>query len=248
MQLSTTNWKAAHAGLRAVCLHGITGNSASWWRVADHLTTRGFTVTAPDLRGHGNSGRPTTGYLLDELVADIAETVGSDIDLLIGHSFGGTLALRGLHTGAISAAMTVLEDPVIRLDRHHAQTVAEVEIGWLPADVRSLSLEHPAWLPRDIAGRILAHYQLAPDAVRLAWTSNAPWDLASSLNSVATLTRLRAVVPTGSPYIDEQLLDWIISALGKTAVLEVVSGHSVHREQFEIFVEAIDRWLPDHQP
>lgn len=247
MELSTTTWKAAHSGLRAVCLHGITGNSASWWRVAEHLNTQGFTVTAPDLRGHGNSGRPTTGYRLDELVADVVETVGVDTDLLIGHSFGGTIALHGIHTGVISAAMTVLEDPVIRLDRHHAHTVAETEINWIPTSVESLTLEEPAWLPRDIAGRVLAHYQMDPNAVRLAWTANAPWDQTALLPHTATLTKLRAIVPTRSPYIDVQLLDLLISVLGKTAVNQIKSGHSVHREHFHVFVEAVDRWLTEFQ-
>lgn len=247
MQLSTTTWKADGARAHAVCLHGITGSSASWWRVADHLVTRGFTVTAPDLRGHGHSRRPASGYALDELIDDVVGTVGPDIDLLIGHSFGGTLALRGVSTGAISAPVTVLEDPVIRLDPDQARSVAEAEINWRPPDVTSINLEQPTWLPQDIAGRILAHYQMDPDAVQLAWTSNAPWDLTSSLDTAATLTKLRAVVPTASPYIGPQLLKRLVSTLGSPAVLQVACGHSVHREEFGMFIDAIGTWYFDPQ-
>lgn len=233
MMRLTTTWHPRNASGHAVCLHGITGNSTSWWRIADHLASQGFLVTAPDLRGHGNSARPVDGYQIEQLIRDVVDSVGTSIDLLIGHSFGGTLALQAVATGALTSWMTVLEDPVIRLSQDQAHQVAETEIAWEPADVVSTTAAQPGWLPRDAAGRILAHYQMDPDAIRLAWTANAPWDFTASLAQAATLTQLVAVVPTRSPYINADLRAELLSTLGQRAVLDIDSGHSVHREAFE---------------
>lgn len=243
MQLTTTTWAPSNPTHSAVCLHGITGSSASWWRVAEHMTGQGFTVTAPDLRGHGNSPRPMTGYTFDELVDDVVDTVGPHPDLLIGHSFGGTLALRGIAAGTLTPRVTVLEDPVLQLTRPHAARVAEAEINWVPPAVETLADDQPRWLPRDLAGRILAHYQMDPAAVTRAWTDNAPWNLQPSINGAAAATRLQIIVPAPSPYVDGRLLDRLLRSLGHDAVLEVPgSGHSVHRDAFDTFVSTIDRW------
>ena len=200
-------------------------------------------MTAPDLRGHGNSARPISGYSFDQLIDDIVETVGASPDLLIGHSFGGTLALAGIAKGDLSPRMCILEDPVIQLTQSHALRVAEAEINWTSPDVGTLGGEQPRWLPRDTAGRILAHYQMDPRAVRRAWTDNAPWNLQSALEHAATTTNLRIILPAPSAYVDRHLLGLCVRILGQDAVLEVPgSGHSVHRDAFDTFSAALDQW------
>ena len=239
MHLSVTTWSPEVVRGRAMLLHGITGSAAGWWRVAEHLVGRGFAVTAPDLRGHGNSPRPPTGYAFDDLVADLA-AVAPTVDLLVGHSFGATLAVVGVTGGALSARRTVLEDPVLTLGTRQAAAVAEAEIAWRPRDVESLVAEHPGWDRRDIAGRVLAHYQLEPAAVRLAWTDNAPWDLVPVLRETAARTKLLVVVPELSPYNDRRSVDLLIDRLGRRCVLQVGGGHSVHRERYATFAAMLD--------
>ncbi|MGH3992763.1 MAG: alpha/beta fold hydrolase, partial [Pseudonocardiaceae bacterium] len=47
-----------------VMLHGICSRGESWWPVIDPLAER-FHLYQLDLRGHGASGRPELGYLLE---------------------------------------------------------------------------------------------------------------------------------------------------------------------------------------
>jgi pimeloyl-ACP methyl ester carboxylesterase len=80
-----------------VFLHGlIMDNLASFYftlapRVADFAN-----VVLYDLRGHGHSERPASGYALSDMVEDLSELLyGIDVRepvYLVGHSFGGLLA------------------------------------------------------------------------------------------------------------------------------------------------------------
>jgi pimeloyl-ACP methyl ester carboxylesterase len=82
----------------AVLIHGMAGdNMASWYLTLAHpLAGAGMRVLLYDLRGHGRSERPATGYALDDFVDDLASLVdGWGVDgpiHLFGNSFGGTVA------------------------------------------------------------------------------------------------------------------------------------------------------------
>jgi pimeloyl-ACP methyl ester carboxylesterase len=80
-----------------VLLHGIATDSlASWYfTVGKPLADAGLRVVMYDLRGHGRSERPPTGYRLEEFVGDLAELLPA-LDIaepvyLLGNSFGGTI-------------------------------------------------------------------------------------------------------------------------------------------------------------
>jgi pimeloyl-ACP methyl ester carboxylesterase len=81
-----------------VCVHGIlTDSLASWYfTIAGALADAGLRVVMYDLRGHGRSDRPPTGYRLDDFVADLAalldELAVTGPVYLLGNSFGGTVA------------------------------------------------------------------------------------------------------------------------------------------------------------
>jgi pimeloyl-ACP methyl ester carboxylesterase len=82
---------------KIVFLHGL---------VVDNLSSFYFTLANPfaqtaevllvDLRGHGKTSRPATGYALDDFVDDLHELLqakfGNQSVTLVGNSFGGTLA------------------------------------------------------------------------------------------------------------------------------------------------------------
>ncbi|ESZ97159.1 hypothetical protein SBOR_2415 [Sclerotinia borealis F-4128] len=55
-----------------VLLHGFTGSSAVWQRNI-HALSEQYRVLAPDLRGHGESGKPKHGYHVSRLAMDLHE-------------------------------------------------------------------------------------------------------------------------------------------------------------------------------
>jgi pimeloyl-ACP methyl ester carboxylesterase len=77
-------------------LHGLASNAGIWEPVAARLAPR-FRVVAFDQRGHGRSDKPNDGYDFDRVVADASEAferLGVVRPLLVGHSWGGNVALH----------------------------------------------------------------------------------------------------------------------------------------------------------
>lgn len=83
-------------GRPVVLVHGWTLNHQTWDRLIQELEGD-YRIVALDLRGHGDSDKPTGDYSVDRLAADVAGVI-SELDLhdvtLIGWSFGGTTAAR----------------------------------------------------------------------------------------------------------------------------------------------------------
>jgi pimeloyl-ACP methyl ester carboxylesterase len=82
-------------GTTAVLLHGLGGPQRSWDRVAP-LLARQFRVVTYDQRGHGASAA-ASDYSLDTFLADlqaVLDALALEHPLLVGHSFGGLLAVE----------------------------------------------------------------------------------------------------------------------------------------------------------
>jgi len=89
--------REAGAGEPVVCIHSSASSSAQWRSLIDRLATR-FRVLAVDLYGSGRSpawpdDRPLT--LADEvaLIEPVVAAAGRRVHL-VGHSYGGAVALR----------------------------------------------------------------------------------------------------------------------------------------------------------
>ncbi len=78
------HYTAAGTGEPLVLLHGFPMTSYHWRKIMPALAER-FTVIAPDLRGCGDSDRPTSGY--DK------RTVAEDIHQLVRHLDLGSINL-----------------------------------------------------------------------------------------------------------------------------------------------------------
>jgi len=83
-------------GAPLVLVHGLGGAASNWVGVAPHLAER-FRVLVPDLPGHAGSSPLPAAETLDpyaERVRELAVQEGMLPAALVGHSFGGLVALR----------------------------------------------------------------------------------------------------------------------------------------------------------
>jgi pimeloyl-ACP methyl ester carboxylesterase len=86
-------------GRPVVFLHGLVmDNLSSWYFTLANPVASFADVMLYDLRGHGRSERPATGYHLDQMIADLsglldATGLGDRPVTLVGNSYGGLLAL-----------------------------------------------------------------------------------------------------------------------------------------------------------
>lgn len=86
----------AGSGPAVLLLHGVGQSCGTWDRVLPCLA-RHFTVVAPDLLGHGRSDKPRADYSLGgyaNAMRDLLSVVGIERATVIGHSFGGGVAMQ----------------------------------------------------------------------------------------------------------------------------------------------------------
>jgi len=79
-----------------VLLHGLASSSHIWDLLAPRLAP-GYRVIAIDQRGHGESDKPDSGYDFPSIVSDLhglVEELGLSNFALVGHSWGGNVALQ----------------------------------------------------------------------------------------------------------------------------------------------------------
>ena len=124
-------------GVPVVMLHGLSDSSRSFELLFPRLPDT-MRVFAPTLRGHGDAGRPASGYRPVDFAADVVEFMDAievDAAVIVGHSMGSRVAqqiaidhpgrvlglvligaFRSLHElveiDELHAAIRSLEDPV----------------------------------------------------------------------------------------------------------------------------------------
>lgn len=83
-------------GPDVVMVHGLTGNLAVWHlHIVPALRDR-FRILTYDLRGHGYSDTPPSGYDPDSMASDLLElfdVLGIERPVIVGHSYGADIAL-----------------------------------------------------------------------------------------------------------------------------------------------------------
>lgn len=78
-------------------LHGWGSRAANWQRVKEGLEGKGYRVLSPDLPGFGENAAPSTPWSAENYLSwvnDFCERNNLSQFVLVGHSFGGGLAVR----------------------------------------------------------------------------------------------------------------------------------------------------------
>lgn len=99
--------------LPLLLIHGMAGD-ASFWASMVRALGPGYRVIIPELRGHGRSGQPSDGqYAIAAHAADlvaVVEAMALDRVVLVGHSFGASVALEAATLMPTQVAGMVLLD------------------------------------------------------------------------------------------------------------------------------------------
>src|SRR5947208_7001459 len=131
-------YQQAGGGPDVVLVHAVTSNQAVWLftGLIDALAAD-FRVTSYDLRGHGASDRPPTGYTSAVMAEDFRQlhaALGLGPALLVGHSFGGVVATHAALLAPEAVAGVVLSDSFFPGLRHVEPNFGRMTI-W--ADLRA---------------------------------------------------------------------------------------------------------------
>jgi pimeloyl-ACP methyl ester carboxylesterase len=92
----TLHFEQAGSGPPLVLVHGLMGSLSDWRDRLLPLLARNFAVLTYDLRGHGSSDMPPSGYTTLQMSEDLCQLMEhcaiAQADI-VGHSFGGAVAL-----------------------------------------------------------------------------------------------------------------------------------------------------------
>lgn len=90
------NYQCMGQGEDLVLIHGLGANLAFWYMGIARLLARHYHVITYDLRGHGKSSMPASGYTLPDMADDLQallDHLGVKTAHVVGHSFGARVAL-----------------------------------------------------------------------------------------------------------------------------------------------------------
>jgi len=243
MRLNVRTW-GVPGNPACVVLHGITANAGAWVHIGPALADLGLHVHAPELRGHGESPA-TPPFDTATLLRDLRESVPHDPVLLIGHSFGGYLAQRGVLDGVFTARALLLEDPVSHQPNVAVPSamLAADETG-APRSVDGILAINPRWSRLDAAWKVLSLEQVSWEAARAAFAGNAPWDLRNDAARVAELVPTVWVLPGESRFVPPADVARLRREVGeKHLVVAPDAGHSIHRDEPVLFLATVSALL-----
>jgi pimeloyl-ACP methyl ester carboxylesterase len=156
---------AGDAGAREdlVLVHGLATNLAFWYAPYAVELAKRFRVTLYDLRGHGRSQAPATGYRPDDLGRDLLgllDHLGIEQVHVLAHSFGGVVALKAACADPRRVASLVLADTHIAAAR-----AACAARAWRDSD-RIQRLLDDVGIPLDVRDPYFG-YKLLTEVARL---------------------------------------------------------------------------------
>ncbi|MBC8008300.1 MAG: alpha/beta hydrolase [Prolixibacteraceae bacterium] len=158
----------AGEGYPVVLLHGWPQSWYAWHKVIPSLAQR-YSVIAPDLRGLGDSSRPSGGYDKATIAQDIATLLhghlGIDRYFLVGHDWGGPVAFCLAATYPDAVRKLAMPDTAVPGDG--SGTFSQHGRRWHHAFHQTLDLPEALIAGREdiYLGWFYRHYGYQPDAI-----------------------------------------------------------------------------------
>ena len=234
-------------GPRLLLLHGIGSNAEGWNPVIDDLSAK-FSPVTVDLRGHGRSGKPESGYLYDDYVSDIEELLTAldwENPLIVGHSLGGIIALWWATRHPDRATALVAEDSALRSGEDFRLAFD----GWLRLNampyeelVTYYAAENPEWTRDMVESRAQAmtstrrgvFQELREDSL-----ANHGKDRISELEGITSPVLLvHGDYQTGGMVHPEDIEAFPLRLPNAQTIRIPGGGHTLHRSSKEEFLAA----------
>jgi pimeloyl-ACP methyl ester carboxylesterase len=261
------------SGPALLLLHGLGCDHTTWLPVIAALSRR-YTVIAPDLLGHGRSAKPRADYSLGGYangMRDLLTVLGIDKVTVVGHSFGGgvamqfgyqfpertermvlvapgglgpevTAAIRAITLPGFSQAMAVLSLPGVRqLTRTTLRTLAGSGV--------------PRTRDLDEVAEIVASFRDPQARAAIRHVVSAVVDWRGQIVTMVDRAYLTQAMPmcviwgTDDCVIPARHAD-IVAQLAPGATVELIAnaGHFPHKDHPQRFVKLLDEFVRRNPP
>lgn len=238
-----------------VLLHGLSDYGMCWGRFPVFLEPS-YDVVAMDMRGHGMSDKPKSGYRYEDLAADVLwviRTLNLLKPVVIGHSMGAGTAAVLAETNAQYISGVVLEDPPWRLPdgsapdlennaAEYEKTIEEYKNKSLQELIQICKERHPTWDETEFLQWAKGKQLTSPHTAEYLRLEQRDWlDTVKNLRVpglllTADIERGAIVTPETAQVVGQH---W---KQGKVVHLPG-AGHSIHREQYYKYRDEVKSFL-----
>jgi esterase len=246
-------WEWAGQPPAALLLHGI-GNYARYWDFFADAVDGKLRLVATDARGHGESGRPADEYTPDDFVADalaVLDSLKVERALLVGHSMGGTHAIRlaAAHADRVEKLVVVDAGPEplpegaerarrLSLERPERFEYADDALAYLrrtsPGYSEEIYANRMRWLFKEDAGDYV--WRSSRDALGAIMTG-ARGDLWDALRTVRCPVLI--VRGTRSNVLSADVAQRMVRTVADGQLLELDAGHNIALDRPRELADAV---------
>jgi len=245
-------------------LHGAGQTRHSWGGSMRHLAQRGWSATAVDLRGHGDSDWSDSGnYSLEANAADVAHilTAIAEPVVLVGASLGGLASLQAAATHTHHVRALVLVDIAPRASTDGVRRIHEFMLahtqGFASLDEVAAAIGEYKGVDRPTNAAGLRKVVRQHHDSRWYWhwdprllsahqrTAAGQSQRADTLLQMAARIHTPTLVVRGtqSDVIDQEGVDELRRVLPYSFETNVAAGHMVAGDDNDVFVAALTDFL-----
>jgi pimeloyl-ACP methyl ester carboxylesterase len=238
-------------GPTLLLLHGLGASGAVWQGIGRRLNPA-FRLVAPDLRGHGESAKPSAGYLPRDYVGDMAAFLGHEPACpvhVIGHSLGAVVGAQLASERPELVDKLVVIDPPFDPDRPrtHVETVQQLRHEPRGALERYLQGQESGM--GDLYARALADlFRMAADGTFHAVLRGEPGfpSARAMLPSIQAPTLLVAADPSLDGALSAEAARDVAASIPNSRLLTLPGArHAVHASHPRELAAAVLEFLSD---
>jgi N-formylmaleamate deformylase len=249
-------WRTGGGKPSVVLCHGFSDIGLCWKRVAQVLETH-YDVIMMDARGHGLSDAPESGYADSDHAADVAgviEVLKLNKPAVMGHSMGAATAAAVAVDYPDRLTCAVLVDPPWRsesqggLGSAHRETIRTNMLEHKTRTPQQLldwgRKEHPGWDEIEFDSWLKGKQQFNLNVLNFLGQFR---DWGSAVDGIQCPAMVITADTSKGALVDDMVAREIRSRNQGVEVVHVEgAGHSIHRERFEPFMEAVQKFLTEH--
>jgi len=238
-------------GASLVLLHGLGVSGAVWQGIGRLLSDLGRMV-APDLRGHGESDKPSAGYLPRDYVGDISALLAHEPSrplAVIGHSLGAVIAAQLAAERPELMSKLILIDPPFDAtrSREHISVVESLRHAG-PGVLEAELLRREPGMGDLYAKALASLYRAASDGAFKAVLRSEPGFPAAVavLGTIKAETLIVAADPDLDAALGAEAGERAVAALQHGRLVTILGArHAVHASKPREFAQAVHDFLQE---